>query len=242
MLKLWVRLGVAVRLPVKLGVLDPVDEREAVMVFVNVLDGDEPAVAVLESVRVGVSVAEREAAARERVRVAVIVGVNEAAARERVAVIVGVNEAAARERVGVAVGVNEAPARERVTVAVAETEPAGRERVPVAEIERPAGREREGVAEIEPAARGIREREGVAEIEPAARGIREREAVAVTVPLVAGDGIRICPHPDETAKAKKNTFLIMFMIITLTPRNLFYIISYPYLRADCFHEVPQAVH
>ena len=224
LLKLWVRLGVAVRLPVKLGVLDPVDEREAVMVFVNVLDGDEPAVAVLESVRVGVSVAEREAAGRERVRVAVIVGVNEAAARERVAVIVGVNEAAARERVGVAVGVNEAPARERVTVAVAETEPAGRERVPVAEIERPAGREREGVAEIEPAARGIRER------------------VAVTVPLVAGDGIRICPHPDETAKAKKNTFLIMFMIITLTPRNLFYIISYPYLRADCFHEVPQAVH
>ena len=207
LLKLWVRLGVAVRLPVKLGVLDPVDEREAVMVFVNVLDGDEPAVAVLESVRVGVSVAEREAAGRERV-----------------AVIVGVNEAAARERVGVAVGVNEAPARERVTVAVAETEPAGRERVPVAEIERPAGREREGVAEIEPAARGIRER------------------VAVTVPLVAGDGIRICPHPDETAKAKKNTFLIMFMIITLTPRNLFYIISYPYLRADCFHEVPQAVH
>jgi hypothetical protein len=117
-----------------------------------------------------------------------------------------------------------------------------RERVPVAEIEpAPAGiRERVAVtvAETGPA---IRERVPVAEIEPAGAGTRERVAVADAVKLPpAEDGKGVCAHPDETARAKKNSFLIMFMIITLTPRNLFYIVSY--LRDDCFHERPHVVH
>jgi hypothetical protein len=258
-----------VRLPVKLGVLDPVDERDAVMVLVKVLEADEPAVAdrdsagfpvlVAEGERVAVTVGETVAAARERVRVAVTVGETVAAARERVAVTVGetvaparervrvavtVEEtvAPARERVAVAVGVNKAPARERVAVTVAETGPAIRERVPVAEIEPAAAgaREREIVGETVPAGRR-RERVPVAEIEPAPAGIRERVAVALAVKLPpAEDGKGVCAHPAETAKAKKNSFLIMFMIITLTPRNLFYNVSY--LREDCFHELPHVVH
>jgi hypothetical protein len=87
-----------VRLPVKLGVLDPVDEREAVMVLVRVLDADEPEVAVRERV----SVAERDAAARERVGVGESVAEIEAAIRERVGVgeSVAEIEAARRDRDG----------------------------------------------------------------------------------------------------------------------------------------------
>ena len=98
LLKLWVRLGVAVRLPVKLGVLDPVDERDAVMVLVRVLDADEPDVA--DRVRVAVTVGEGVAPARERVTVAVPETVG-AAARERVAV--EETEIAARDLVAVSV-------------------------------------------------------------------------------------------------------------------------------------------
>jgi hypothetical protein len=61
----------------------------------------------------------------------------------------------------------------------------------------------------------------VADIE--ARG---PDAVAVTLAPVTGDGIGICAQPEDTANAKKNNFLIMFMIITLTTRNLFYILYY----------------
>jgi hypothetical protein len=95
--------------------------------------------------------------------------------------------------------------------------------VPVAETERPAGREREGVAvaEIEPAAAGAREREIVGEAVPAGRmrvlvaDIEPRErvadAVAVTLPP-AEDGNGVCAHPDETANAKKNRFLIILYL------------------------------
>ena len=82
----------AVRLPVKLGVFDPVDERDAVMVLVRVLDAEEPAVTDRDSVGVAVTVGETVAAARERVRVAVTVGETVAAARERVRVAVTVGE------------------------------------------------------------------------------------------------------------------------------------------------------
>jgi hypothetical protein len=221
---------------VKLGGVDPVEERDAVMVLVRVLDADEPAVAerdsagvpvlVAEGERVAVTVGETVAPARERVRVAVTVGETERPAlreRVRVAVTVGETETPAwRERVAVTVGVNEAPARERVAVTVAETGPAIREREIVGETV-PAGRRRERVP--------------VAEIEPAPAEIRER--VAVKLPPTE-DGNGVCAHPAETANAKKNSFLIMFMIITLTPRNLFYILSY--LREDCFHELPHVVH
>jgi len=117
------REGIRVRLPVKLGVLDP----DAVMV----LEGEEPAAGVNEApARERVAETERPAAP-ERVAVAEI----EAPGRERVAE----TEPARRERVGVSVAETEAPGRERV--AVAEIEPARRERVGVS------------VAEIEPARR-----------------------------------------------------------------------------------------
>ena len=70
------------RLPVKLGVLDPVDERDAVMV----LDADEPAVAVGVPVPVAVSVGEGVAPGRDRV------AVGEIGARDRVAGAVAVPE------------------------------------------------------------------------------------------------------------------------------------------------------
>jgi hypothetical protein len=147
LLKLWVRLGVAVRLPVKLGVLDPVDERDAVMVLVRVLDADEPDVA--DRVRVAVTVGEGVAPARERVAVAVPETVG-ATARERVAVPETVG-ATARERVAVAVPETVgAAARERV--AVEETEIAARDlvAVSVADADTVTACERDAVALILP--------------------------------------------------------------------------------------------
>jgi hypothetical protein len=119
-----------VRLPVKLGVFEPVDERDAVMVLVKVLDAEEPAVALREEVpvtvlvavelrvgagvREGVSVAESEAPGRERVAVPLAVPL-------AVALAVPLLVAPGRERVAVALAVPllVAPGRERVAVAVA---------------------------------------------------------------------------------------------------------------------------
>jgi hypothetical protein len=54
----------------------------------------------------------------------------------------------------------------------------------------------------------------VAEIEPAPAGIRERVAVAVAVTLPpTEDGNGVCAHPDETAKAKKKSFLIILYLV-----------------------------
>jgi hypothetical protein len=56
----------------------------------------------------------------------------------------------------------------------------------------------------------------VAEIEPAPAGIRERVAVAVAVAVKlppTEDGNGVCAHPDETAKAKKKSFLIILYLV-----------------------------
>jgi hypothetical protein len=50
----------------------------------------------------------------------------------------------------------------------------------------------------------------VAEIEPAPAGIRE--GVAVKLPPTE-DGNGVCAHPDETAKAKKKSFLIILYLV-----------------------------
>jgi hypothetical protein len=54
----------------------------------------------------------------------------------------------------------------------------------------------------------------VAEIEPPAAGTRERVAVADAVKLPpAEDGNGVCAHPDETANAKKKSFLIILYLV-----------------------------
>ena len=111
------------RLPVKLGVLDPVDERDAVMVLVRVFDAEEPGVAERVSVgereRVAVSVGERVAPGRERLAVTVSVGETVGPTRERVAVSVGEIEAV-WEREGESVEETEIAARDLVAVSVAD--------------------------------------------------------------------------------------------------------------------------
>lgn len=193
------------------------------MVLVRVFDAEEPAVAERVSVGDTVSVAERE-------RLAVSVGEGVAPGRERVEVVVAVGVGPGRERVAVAVTVGEtvAPARERVAVAVPETVGA-------------AARDRETVEETEIA--GARDRVAVSVTEPDTVTACERDAVALMVPTPPPpeDGMGTCAHPDETAKAKKKSLRIIFAYIILTACNFFLFVLY-YLRADCFHELPHAVH
>jgi len=189
---------------VKLGVLDPVDERDAVMVLVRVLDAEEPAVAERVSVEDTVSVAERE-------RVAVSVAEGVAPGRDRVAVVVPVPEIGARERVAVAESVaeTEAPARERVGVYVAEIE---------------AAWDRESVEETDIA--GARDLVAVSVAEADTATTCERDAVAVIPP--PEDGMGICAHPAEAAKAKKKSLRIILPILYLPPVISFYLYSITY--------------
>jgi hypothetical protein len=79
------------------------------------------------------------------------------------------------------------------------------------------------VAEIEGETEiaGTRDLVAVSVTEPDMATACERDAVALMLappPPVPEDGMGICAHPDETANAKKKTFLIIFIpVLYLLP-------------------------